>query len=216
MAVSIYDEAIIAKFKKWIPEEKFYILKPNETSRLWGIKADTENDEPLTLPLVSISRDPSIGLDITARRTLSCDGVNLEGNKDLTIQLNAIPINLNYQIDIYTKEYKEGDEYIRSLIFNIINHPRMKVVIPYNDVQIKHICYLWLESEITDNSDIPEKKFPDQFTRWTLRVSIHDAFLFSAPVNENYKIIGAELEVKEKQPGEDIITVVSDFDEDDD
>ena len=96
----------------------------------------------------------------------------------------------------------------------------MKVLIPYNDVQIKHVANLWIDGDITDNSDIPEKKFPDQFTRWTIRVAVHDAFLFSVPVAMNSRLIGAELQIKDKQPGDDIVEVVyssidSDSDDDD-
>lgn len=210
--ISIYDDAIIKKFKKWFPnEENLKILKPSEVSRLWQMKADQNNDKPLTLPMIAISRDPSVTIDIAGRRNLSCDGVNLEGSPLTTLQLNAIPIDISYQVDIYTENYEDGDTYIRQIIYNIVNHPRMTVLIPYNDSNIKHICYLWLESEITDNSDIAEKRFPDQFTRWTIRLSVHDAFLFSVPVQTNGRIIGAELEVKDRKPGDDIITVEYDW-----
>ena len=63
-----------------------------------------------------------------------------------------------------------------------------------------------MESDITDNSDIPEKKFPDQFTRWTIKLSIHDAFFFSIPEKKNAQLVGVQLEVKDVQPGDDIIT----------
>ena len=42
----------------------------------------------------------------------------------------AIPINITYNIDIYTQRYDEGDEYLRAMVFNIVNQPKMKVVIP--------------------------------------------------------------------------------------
>ena len=215
MGIKIYDDAIVKKFRKWWPDQNLRVLKPNETSRLWGIQANEKNDEPLTLPLLSISRDPSIGLDIPGRRSLSCDGVTLDGSPDQTLQLNAIPINITYQIDIYTQKYEDGDTILRALVMNIVNHPKMKVLIPYNDVQIKHVANLWIEGDLTDNSDIPEKKFADQFTRWTIRVAVHDAFLFSVPVVNNAKLIGAELQIKDKQPGDDIVEVVYSLDEED-
>ena len=215
MGIKLYDDAIIKKIQKWIPEEqKLKILKPDQANRLFNLKADENNDEPLTLPMIAVSRDPSVGIDIPGRRNLSCDGVKLDGSKDCTIQLDAIPINISYQIDVYTQKYYEGDDYIRSLIFNIINHPRMKVLIPYNNINIKHVCYLWLQSQVTDNSDIAEKLFADEFTRWTIRVDVHDAFIFGAPVVNNAKIVGVELEVKDRQPGDDIITVEYDYSKD--
>ena len=216
MAISMYDEAIIKKFKKWFPNENnLKILKPNEVSRLWQIKANENNDKPLTLPLIAISRDPSVSIDIPGRRNLSCSGVNLDGSEMATLQLNAIPINISYQVDIYTDSYENGDTYLREVIFNIVNHPKMKVLIPYNGTNIKHVAYLWLESDITDNSDIPEKKFPDQFTRWTIRVSVHDAFLFGVPLKPNAKIIGVELDVKENNPKNDTIEVLYNAEDED-
>ena len=220
MGIKIYDDAIVKKFKKWWPDKNLRILKPNETNRLWGILANENNDEPLTLPLLSISRDPSIGLDIAGRRSLSCDGIKLDGSESETLQLNAIPISITYQIDIYTQKYEDGDTILRALVLNLVNHPKMKVLIPYNDVQIKHVANLWIDGDLTDNSDIPEKKFPDQFTRWTIRVAVHDAFLFSVPVAMNSRLIGAERQIKDKQPGDDIVEVVyssidSDSDDDD-
>ena len=219
MGVKLYDDAIIKKIQKWCPnEQNLKILKPNQTNRLFSIKADENNDKTLTLPMIAVSRDPSIGIDILGRRSLSCDGLKLDASREATIQLDAIPINITYQIDVYTQKFEEGDDFIRSLVYNIVNHPKMKILIPYNDVNIKHVCYLWLEPEITDNSDIPEKLFADEFTRWTIRVAIHDAFLFGTPVVRNARLIGVELEVKDKKPGDDIITVEydSESDEDDD
>lgn len=129
------------------------------------MRVDQENDKPLTLPLIALSRDPSIGLDIAHKRPLSADGLHLQQDEKTTIQLDAIPININYQIDIYTQRAEEGDEYLRNFIFNIVNHPRLKILIPYNDSQIEHYAYLKLQPEVTDNSDISERLFVDQFVR---------------------------------------------------
>ena len=213
MSVALYDEAILKKFKRWFPDQDINILKPNESKRLFELLADKGDDQPITFPVIAISRDPSIGLDITGRRALSCSGVELDGSKDNTLVLNAIPMNIAYQIDIYTKKYEDGDTYIRQLLFNLVNYPKMTVLIPYNNVNVKHVANLWVEPEITDNSDIAEKLFADQFTRWTIRVTVHDAFFFSVPVQENYKLAGVELEVKDHPPGDDIVEVVYDWSE---
>lgn len=205
MSVRFYDEAISNKIQKWIKDPHLHVLKPNEVSRLWEVRADEKNDEPLTLPLIAISRDPNISLKVSTKRNLSFDGLKLDGTKLRTLQLNAIPITINYQIDIYTQRYEEGDEYLRNFIFNIINHPKMKICIPYNDTNIEHVCTLLLDSNVTDNSDIAEKVFADQFTRWSLRVSIESAYLFSVPVQENATIVGATLSlVNPEIPNEDV------------
>lgn len=217
MSVALYDEALLRKFKSWFPDQQdMHILKPNESKRLFELLVDKGKDKPIVFPVIAISRDPSIGLDITGRRALSCSGVELDGSEDVTLVLNAIPMNISYQIDIYTKKYEDGDTYIRQLLFNLVNYPKMTVLIPYNNVNVKHVANLWVESEITDNSDIAEKMFADQFTRWTIRVSVHDAFFFSVPVQQNYHIIGAELEVKDYPQGDDTLEVVYDWSKDKD
>lgn len=210
MAVRFYDEAVYNKIQKWIKDPHMVVLKPNESSRLFQIRNDQKNDEPLTLPLISLSRDPSINLSIPTKRTLSCEGITLSGDKLQSIQLEAIPIEINYQLDIFTRFFEEGDEYVRNFVFNLVNHPTMKIVLPYNGAEIEHICYIRVLNNIADNSDIPEKVFSDQFTRWTIQFTILDAFLFSIPVVSNAQLTGAVLHVyndKTKQSLEEVSVV---------
>ena len=55
----------------------------------------------------------------------------------------------------------------------------MTIEIPYNNSNLEYISYLSLQSPISDNSDIPQRLVPGQFTRMTLRFSLNDAYLFS-------------------------------------
>lgn len=188
MAIRLYDEALVNKIQSWIKDPNLKVLKPDETTRLFQMRLDMNNDKPITLPLISLSRDPNINLDLVNKRNITFDGVHVASTEDKTMQLNAIPITINYQLDIYTRHYVEGDEYLRNFIFKLINNPKLSIVIPYNDAQIEHVCYVKLVPSITDNSDISEKLFPDQFTRWTLQLVIQDAYLFSVPVRTNWHI----------------------------
>lgn len=202
MAVRFYDEALWDKIQRWIRDPNMTILKPNETSRLFQLRSDQNNDKPLTLPLIALSRDTSITLDIPHKRNLSFNGVILDQTREKTVQLNAIPLGLNYQLDIYTKRYDEGDEYLRNFIFNFVNHPQMKITLPYNGAEIDHICYVRLEGTATDNSDIGEKLFADEFTRWTLQLRIDDAYLFSIPIKDNIILTGAEVLTRDTETNE--------------
>lgn len=198
MGVRYYDEALAETIGSWVVDKRLMILKPNEVSRLWEIQADKKNDEPLTLPLIAISRDPNLDIDIPNKRSLSADGARIGETKNKVIKLDAIPITPRYQIDIYTRGYEEGDEYLRELTFKLINNPKLTVKIPYNGAEIEHICYIRLEPNATDNSDVPEKKFSDQFTRWSLQLHLDDAYFFSIPLKSVGKIVGAELVVVNK------------------
>lgn len=206
MSVRFYDDAIVEKIKRWVTDENLRILKPNETTRLFQTIIDDNNDQPIKLPVIAISREPQINVDITTKRPLSFNGVRVskfEGEvipeDQKSMHLDAIPIGINYQIDIYTRHYEEADEYIRNFVFNIINHPKMKVTIPYNGADLEHICYLRLASQISDNSDIPERLFSDEFVRWTLNVRVDDAYMFSVPVKDDAKIIDIGLYVVSKE-----------------
>ena len=189
MGIRLYDEAVARKIQSWIPADRnLHVLKPDETSRLFQIKNDEQLDQPLSLPCIALSRDTSITLNLRTKNVLSFDGVRIGQREKGTLHMDCIPIELTYHLDIYTRRYDEGDEYLRNFVFQIINRPKFYVEIPYNGYYIRHIAYMRLGSTVTDNSTVAEKLFPDEFTRWTLDIEIADAFLFSTPYSKNWAI----------------------------
>ena len=48
---------------------------------------------------------------------------------------------------------------------------------------------------ISDTSDITERLFPGQFTRWTIQLEIQDAFLYDIPYRRNWKLYVIEDEL---------------------
>ena len=116
----------------------------------------------------------------------------------MAVPINVIPIRIGYQLDIYTRYMAEADEYIRNFVFNFVNYPKLKVVLPYNDLNLEHLSNIWLGSNVSDNSDIEEHMFPDQFTRFTLNLEIDDAYLFSLPIQTPTTIEEAEFEVRDR------------------
>jgi len=203
MAIRYYDLALVEKIKKWIKDPNLTILSPSDASRLFQVTADQLNDQPLKLPLISISRDPTVEILSTTKKALSYDGGHISANSKKSEVLNAIPIKISYQIDIYTKFFAEADEYVRNFVFNLINYPKIRIEIPYNNSKVLHDSNLMVESNISDNSDIPERLINGQFTRMSLKVNIDDAYLFSVPFMDNWNIeyIG-DIDIKEKIEGE--------------
>lgn len=196
MAIRFYDEAVTEKIKAWVKDPKLTILKPDETARLFEMTLDNRKDEALSLPLIAISRDKSIDIKEITKQPKTFNGWNLKLDSKCTISLNAIPIALSYQIDIYTRYMAEADEYIRNFLFNLINYPKISITLPYNDVNVTHDSIISVDPTITDNSDIREHLFPDQFTRFTIRFSIDDAYLFSIPVKTPATIQSVEVDVE--------------------
>lgn len=196
MSLKLYDTALENKLRKWLNNEKLTITGPDETRRLFQWKADTTKDQPIQLPLVSISRNPTISILNTSKRPMTFDGYTIAASKAGIKSLSAIPISLSYVINIYTRFLSEGDEYLRNFLFNIINYPQLEVQIPYNDSTETHISNIRLQGEVEDNSDIPERLIPGEFTRFTVGITVDDAYMWSVPIRGNIAI-EAEVVLKE-------------------
>ena len=199
MSASLYDIALLNKLKKWVKDETMTITGPDDTRRLFAYKADKANDEPISLPLIALRREPTIQILETNKKPLSYDGWRKINNGEKGAQLNAIPMNIMYQIDIYTRYRSEAEEYVRDFVFNIINYPKLAIEIPYNNSKMLHNGNIRLDPNITDNSDIPERMIAGQFTRYTLSIYIDDAYLFDYKIKDNWKvdISSVDIELKE-------------------
>lgn len=188
MSVALYDDALQKKLERWTKDTSVTILTPSETKELFSITADLQNDKPLKLPLIALRRASGFSLLSTAKRPLSFDGATLDATHEKASQLNGIPISIPYQIDVYTRYQHEADEYIRNLVFNIINFPKIEVCIPYNNENYIHDSNIRLNTEVADNSDIPERLISGQFTRMSLSIYVDDAYLWDVRYRDVYSI----------------------------
>jgi len=194
MSVGLYDDAFVAKLKAWTEGTAVTVVNPSDSRRLLETIADTTNDDPIKLPLISLKRPGGFTILNTGKRPLSFDGATLDANHERASQLNGIPISIPYQLDIYTRYQKEADEYIRNLVFNIINYPKLDIVIPYNNENYVHHSNIRLAGQVDDNSDIPERLISGQFVRMSMRIDIDDAYLFDIRYRDVYSIeMGTEM-----------------------
>lgn len=198
MAINYYDEAIASKIQDWVIDGKVHVYRPEEVAWMLQTKGDEAKDAPITLPFIALSRDAEIAIGNPNKRPMSYDGLALHLIDDKTgsevrlasgYKLNAIPIGLTYQLDVYTKKLVEAEEYVRSFLFNLINYPKVTIDIPYKGVHLKHDSSIAVESSVVDNSDIPQRLYPGQFTRLTMRFAVSDAYLFSV-VDRKYLAVG--------------------------
>lgn len=157
------------------------------------MEIDESNDRPIKLPLIGISRAGGYQILNQSKRPLSFDGLTLNANLEKSLQLNAIPISITYQIDVYTRYLKEADEISRNLVFNIINFPKLPVTFTYNNYEYTHNSNIRLNDTIEDNSSIPERLSLGQFSRLTLSILVDDAYLWDTRVRNNVFLI-AELD----------------------
>lgn len=201
--VNLYDEALLAKLNNWTENTDLHIYGPDETRRLFEVIADNTNDKPITLPIICLRRVGGFTILNINQRPLTYDGFAVDGNEEKVLQLNAIPISIRYQLDIYTRYMKEADAYCRNFVFNIINYPNLPIVIPYNDINFTHNSTIRIGADVEDNSSIPERLVAGQFTRMTLNLDIDDAYLWNTKFRKNLSIDTPIID-----PGGGIITPV--------
>lgn len=193
MSVNLYDKAVLNKIKSWVRDPNMTITSPDENARLLSYVADVNDDKPIQLPLIALRREPDISLLNANKVPLTHDGAVYQADASFigdeyvnkSIQINAIPIKINYQLDIYTRYMEECLEYVRNFVFNIVNYPNVEICIPYNDVNIQHDATMKIIGTVTDSSSIPERLAPGQFTRWTLKFFLDDAYLWNIPDKNN-------------------------------
>jgi hypothetical protein len=196
MAIGYYDDVITDKLKKWIPDNnKMRVLGPDESTRFFETLADDKSDAPVQLPLITLSRNKDIEVLSTIKQLRSFNGsiVTSPNERNLrvperSILFNVIPVKTLYQLNIYTKTKYEGEEYLRSFLFKLINNPQIQVHIPYNNVDLTHTAHLRVLETVSDTSDIAQHVFPGQFYRWTIELELQDGFLFNLPYKPNYYI----------------------------
>ena len=195
MAIRYYDDVIAAKLKRWNPIADLRVLKPNEVKRLFALNAEDSGDKPLALPCIALSRNNDLEIEANIKTPKSYAGLKLKQTEAETLLLNAIPVRPQYQIDIYTKTAEEGDEYLRQYLFKLINNPVIKIVVPYNGVEVEQIANIRVMNTVSDTSEISERLFSGQFNRWTIQFEIQDAFLYDIPYRKNWKLYLDDSEV---------------------
>lgn len=188
MSVYLYDEAFVSKLKYWTKDTQIQIFSPDDTKRLFEVVADKNNDKPIQLPILCLRRKSGLNVQNPNKQPLTFDGLMIEATPEKSLSLNAIPIDITYQLDIYTRYFKEADELLRNLTFNIINYPKLTIKIPYNGADIEHDGFIRMSSDIEDNSNVQERLISGQFTRFTFNISIDDAYLWNVKVKDNLTI----------------------------
>lgn len=195
MGAYLYDEALVEKIRRWSDRTALSIIGVDETERLFESIADRTNDNPIALPLISITRPNGYSVNITGKRWGTHSGLNIQSTQDKSFVLNTIPITIEYQIDVYTRHQKEAETYARNLIFNIINYPKLTVEIPYEGTHFRHDSNIRLTGGVENTSNLAQRIVPGQFTRYSIGIDIDDAFLWDIRAKDNISIV-PEIEAK--------------------
>lgn len=189
MGVRFYDDALLNKLQKWTAGTQATLTGVNETKRLFETLIDKNNDKQIQLPLIALSRPGGYTILNKNQRPLVNEGSALIRGNSKNAVVNAIPISVEYQLDIYTRYLEEADEYMRNFIFNFIKYPKLNIEIPYEDLKVlNHNANVRISSDVEENSDIAERLISGQFTRLTLGINIDDAYLFDVRIKDKLSI----------------------------
>lgn len=187
MSAILYDKALLKKIKKWTEKTDVQIYGPSEANRVFQINADMHNDNPIKLPMIVLSRN-GFNINNTNRQPINFDGKRIYAKENQLTQINAIPITLNYSLDVYSRYYDEADAYMRELIFMIINSPTVKVTLPYMDINYTHISNIRLSNnEVTDES-LQVRSYRDMLCNLKINLNIDDAYIWDARIKSSVEI----------------------------
>lgn len=198
IGIAMYDQALSTKIKSWLPAETdVEILTQENLTRRFEIAADKSNDSKISFPRVDISRDRTFELQQSSKNEMSFNGVRLYGDDKEAKILNSIPISLDYQIDIYAKKAKEADAILVQLLFKLINNPRIVVTLSDGKEKIPQVFHFYLDPQIENSSDVQERLYQGEFTRWTIKLHMPNVRLYQFKVAKNIRIT-AEVEIDEQ------------------
>lgn len=200
MSAILYDNALINKLKKWTEKADVQIYGPSDQYRIFQINADKSNDKSFKLPAIVLSRN-GYSIDNISKRPMVWDGKKIEADENKVKQINAIPIKLDYNIEVYARYYDEADSYMREIIFNVINYPRLDIEIPYLGFNTIHASNIRISSNsIEDNKQGGLLSFNDQICSLKLQINIDDAYLWDSRVRTTVSIEGDGLTVNPVNP----------------
>lgn len=175
MSVYWYDNSIVKCFRDITGDPRIAI---NSTDNLFRYIANLKKDD-IKLPLISLSRLGYV-LNVTTRSPLSSQGLMIGKTKDNKIkEIQAIPIRINYQLDVITRKRDDNDAITDELIFYLVNNPTMVVEIK-KGVNETHNFNLFFNDEVVDNSDIESHISQGEYFRSTLTLYVPDAYLWKS------------------------------------
>ena len=183
MALTLYDTSLISKLENWTSKTNLHLYSVTDTRKLIETIADEKNDSSIKLPIISIIRQAGYEIINPNKKVLTYDGLLLDANEKKSLNLNAIPINITYQIDVWARKFEEADSYMSNLVFNLINYPTLQITIPYNNSNIIHNATIRIATDVFDSSDINRLSI-GQYFRLSVGINIDDAYIWDTRVRD--------------------------------
>lgn len=179
--IHLYDDAVVNRFREILGDDSIMIVPPE---RAKDVKAQLSDNDEIKFPLITLDRTgwsvQSNRINWSASRMGIADSISSNNKANI---LHAIPIRINYSLDVFTVDKVSADEIYRELIFYFLLHPTLMVNIPYG-LDTEHVFNLFFNDDIEDNSDTVSHVDNGVLYRNTSTLYTDDAHLFAnTPVN---------------------------------
>lgn len=146
------------------------------------------SDDKINMPLISLQRN---GWSLASKKPQYMiwsgypvkEDYDNDGKIDKISRIQAIPITINYQLDVWTRDRITNDAIMREIIFYYTQRPTLLVKIPYG-LNYVHDFNIFFDNDIEDNSDIVEHVNRGQFFRQTVGVYTDDAYLWKSRIRK--------------------------------
>ncbi len=193
VSVYAYDMSIIEDLRtrfnrdkdgKPMTNDKVYVTP---TENVFNIIGDLSDDK-IKMPLISLQRNGwSLANKKPQYMTFSGYPIKEDYDKDGVIdkisRIQAIPISINYQLDVWTTNRITNDAIMREIIFYYTQRPTLLVKIPYG-LDYVHDFNIFFDNDIEDNSDIVDHVNRGQYFRQTIGIYTDDAYLWKSRIRK--------------------------------
>lgn len=194
VSVYAYDRAIVEDFRARFRNTKNNEVNPNvqigSSDRMFSILGQLDNDHVI-LPFISLQRlDWQLNLDRQGYQTFIGDKIFTrvnEDNRKIQVRAQVIPITINYQLSVYSKDRVTNDALIREILFYYHLRPSLLVYVGHG-LNIAHKFNIYFNSGIEDNSDIANHENRGTYFRQDLSFYVSDAYLWRANYQNVVKI----------------------------
>lgn len=207
MSLKLYDTALLEKIQKWTDRTNLHVYSPNDSKHIKEVMLDERKDENIVLPFIAISRDDGYTLNNYNKIPMTFSGKKIYSDEDRVVTLNAIPITINYNIDVYTRYLDEVDAYVREIVFNIINYPKLEITIPYLGINMKHYSNIRLSSYNISDVSAMERITSDDITCYRIQINIDDAYLWDVRARATAQIVSDDsyVEIHSDDVNQDVV-----------
>lgn len=175
MSVYLYDEAIIDNLRRITQRGNIYITPADNVFRTTGAL----NNDNIRFPMISLTRTDWSIAPVTHAMKFTGASVSYNEDSNHVKSKQLLPIRINYLLDVWTQTRKENDDIMRELIWLFSTHPTMRVTIPYG-LDLEHNFNIYLDNDVTDNSDIVAHPDRGEYFRQTISLYTDDAYLWKA------------------------------------